>query len=274
MRGGGTDRFRGAGAIVTGASRGIGAAIARALAAEGFRLLLVSRDRAALDRRVAELARQGAEAHALPLDLTSPGAIEAVRSAALEQFGAPYLLVNNAEIGFAARLAHKPPPELAAEITLDLLVPVLLDRAVLPELLRRGRGQLLHLGSGIADVGVPRLASYAAAKAGLRQFSRTLDLEIRRSGVRSTVVEPIYVRTDFGRRPGEAEGPIAALARRHPRLVLEPELVARYVVEAVRRPRPVVKVPLLWAWSSPVARLGARLGRRWLELPPRPGPPQ
>jgi short-subunit dehydrogenase len=240
-------RFVGAGAVVTGGSRGIGAAVARALAREGLVLLLVGRDAARLSGVSAEITAAGGTATTLVQDLAAPDAPENVTRVAIDRLGSPYLLVNNAGIATAQRFDRRPREEWERELVTDLVSPLALTHAFLPVLLRQGRGQVIFIGSASADRPLPRLAVYSAAKAALRGFGSALDLEVARRGVRVSVVEPVYVRTELGRRPSDPEPPLVRRAREHPRSVLEPEAVARAVVRLLYRPRPVMRVPLTWA---------------------------
>jgi short-subunit dehydrogenase len=237
------------GAVVTGASRGIGAAIARALAHEGLPLLLVARDEARLSSVSTEITARGGVATSFGQDLTAAGAAERVVETAVSRLGVPYLLVNNAGISTAQRFDRRPREEWERELETDLIAPLRLTHVFLPVLLRQGRGHVIFIGSASADRPLPRLAVYSGAKAALRGFGRALDLEVARRGVRVSVVEPVYVRTELGRRPSDAEPPLERMAREHPRSVLAPEEVARAVVRLLYRPRPLVRVPLAWAAS-------------------------
>ena len=234
---------------MTGASRGIGAAVARALAREGLELLLVGRDEVRLSEVSAEIAAAGGKASTLVQDLSAPQAAETVARAAVERLGVPYLLVNNAGIATAQRFDRRPRDEWERELITDLFAPLRLTYAFLPLLLQRRRGQVIFIGSASADRPLPRLAVYSGAKAAVRGFGRALDLEVARRGVRVSVVEPVYVRTELGRRPSDSEAPLERLAREHPRAVLEPDVVARAVVRLLYHPRPLVRVPLAWAAS-------------------------
>lgn len=262
----GGDRFRGEAAVVTGASRGIGAALARALAAERFRLVLAGRDRTALEGVVAALAARGAEVTPWIGDLVEPGAVDRLLDATLGAVGVPYLVVNNAGAVRPARLERRSRDEVAAELRLDLEVPIAVVHAFLPHLLRRGRGHFLNIGSGITDLPLPRLAVYAAAKSGLRGFSVAMDRELCRRGIRSTVLEPIYVRTGLGGGPGRmAPGPgWTDGGRRY--AVLAPEVVGRYAVRALYRPREIVRVPRAWGVLRPVVAAALPLYRHRLAL--------
>lgn len=188
-------------------------------------------------------------------DLTAPDAAERVVEAAKRMLPEPYLLVNNAGVATAQRFERRPREEWEREIVTDLVAPLRLTHAFLPLLLRSGRGQLIFIGSASADRPLPRLAVYSAAKAALRGFARALDLEVARRGVRVSVVEPVYVRTELGRRPSDVEAPLERRAREHPHSTLAPDAVARAVVRLLDHPRPVVRVP--WGWAASRFVLGA-----------------
>ena len=256
---------------MTGASRGIGAAIARALAREGLELLLVGRDEVRLSEVSAEIAAAGGKASTLVQDLSAPEAAETVARAGVERLGVPYLLVNNAGIATAQRFDRRPRDEWERELTTDLLAPLRLTYAFLPLLLQRRRGQVIFIGSASADRPLPRLAVYSGAKAAVRGFGRALDLEVARRGVRVSVVEPVYVRTELGRRPSDSEAPLERLAREHPRAVLEPDVVARAVVRLLYHPRPLVRVPLAWAASRLLLEALDPLFDTRRQLPPPAG---
>ncbi|MCI4347073.1 MAG: SDR family oxidoreductase [Thermoplasmata archaeon] len=262
-------RFTGVGAVVTGASRGIGAAIARALAREGVQLLLVARNEDSLSAVQTEITSAGGTATTLAQDLLDPAAAERIVRVAQERLGDPYLLVNNAGIATAQRFDRRPQDSWEKELFTNLLAPLRLTYAFLPTLLAAGRGHVIFTGSATADRPLPRLAVYSAAKAALRGFGRALDTEVARRGVRVSVVEPVYVRTELGRRPNDVEAPLERMAREHPRSVLEPAVVAGAVVRLLYHPRPVVHVP--WTWAASRGALNALdpiLQRRWWLPPP------
>ena len=180
-------------ALVTGASRGIGAAVARRLAHEGARVALVARSERALEALAAEL---GNGAVAAACDLHLPGAADVVQ-AALDDLGAesPDILVNNAG-AFLIAPAHETSVDVFREtLELNLTAPFAFVRAFLPEMRRRGSGHIVTLGS-IADRAVfPGNAAYAASKHGLRALHEVLRAELRGSGVRTSLVSPGPVDT-------------------------------------------------------------------------------
>lgn len=180
-------------ALVTGASRGIGAAVARQLAAAGARVVLLARSEDAL-RALSDAI--GANAVAVPCDLTAPGATDAVL-AALARLGvdAPDILVNNAG-AFVVRPAHETSVEAFRELLeLNLTVPFGLVRALLPAMRQRGTGHLVTIGSIADRVAFPGNAAYAASKFGLRALHEVLRAELKGTGVRVSLVSPGPVDT-------------------------------------------------------------------------------
>jgi NADP-dependent 3-hydroxy acid dehydrogenase YdfG len=218
-------------ALVTGASRGIGAAIARRLALHGARVALVSRDERALELLAAEL---GGGAVAAACDLHLPGAADVVQ-AVLDDLGAesPDILVNNAG-SFIIAPAHETSVDVFREtLELNLTAPFAFVRAFLPEMRRRARGHIVTVGS-IADRSVfPGNAAYAASKHGLRALHEVLRAELRGTDVRVSLVSPGPVDTglwdvvDPDRREGFT--PRAQM--------LDPESVADAVSYVVTAPR-------------------------------------
>ncbi|GJG85112.1 oxidoreductase [Gemmatimonadetes bacterium T265] len=181
-------------ALVTGASRGIGRAVAGRLAASGVLVAALARTAAAL----ADLARAHPDGRVVPLaaDLRDVGATaRAVAAARTACGGAPDLLVNNAGV-FAVAPAHETDADaFAAVLDANLAAPFRLVRALLPEMRARGAGHVVTIGS-VADRSVfPGNAAYAASKYGLRALHEVLRAECRGTGVRCTLVSPGPVDT-------------------------------------------------------------------------------
>jgi NADP-dependent 3-hydroxy acid dehydrogenase YdfG len=192
--------------VITGASKGIGAALARRCVAEGLRVALIARTPAPLSALAASL---GSLASAHPCDIASPDAVAAVARDVTTHFGgAPDVLVNNAGLFQLSRVEDTAPADFAAVIQTNLIAPFLLSRAFLPAMRTRGRGCIITLGS-IADRSVfPENGAYAASKYGLRAMHDAMRQELRGSGVRATLVSPGPVDTplwdplDPDSRPG------------------------------------------------------------------------
>jgi NAD(P)-dependent dehydrogenase (short-subunit alcohol dehydrogenase family) len=179
-------------AIVTGASRGIGAATARALDRAGARVALVARDRDALVGVAAELSHDSVT---LPGDLADVDAPLAIADAALAAFGMVDILVNNAAI--AARL---PTVDLDAELidsmhAVNVRAPLLLIAALLPSMIERRSGSIINLSSVSGVVGTPRRAAYAATKGAIDAATRSLAMELGPHNIRVNSVAPGVVDT-------------------------------------------------------------------------------
>ncbi|MYX99789.1 SDR family NAD(P)-dependent oxidoreductase [Streptomyces sp. SID486] len=232
---------RGGAALVTGASSGIGAAVARRLAAEGnWRLVLNGRDVTRLEQ-VAALAG----ALALPADLTRPGAGRRLADLTLDHLGRVDLLVAGAGVGWAGDFSGMPAARIDEIVGVDLLATVHLVRAVLPHMIAAGSGRVVLVGSLAGSVGVRGEAVYSAAKAALGVFADSLRYELRGTGVGVSHVVPGVVDTPFFDRRG------IPYTRTWPRPV-PAERVADAVHAAVLRGRDEVFVP---GWLRLPARL-------------------
>jgi hypothetical protein len=194
-------------AVVTGASSGIGAAYAERLGADGWDLLLTARDGRRLDERASRIRSQhGVEVTVQTADLSAAGDIEMLGSL-LESLPVT-MLVNNAGVAEYMPFAELPTETLTRLVTLDVLAPVRLTRAVLPAMVARRRGDVVTIASLLAFSGswpgthLPARASYAAAKSFLVTFSQLLNTEVREHGVRVQVCCPGVVRTEFHERQG------------------------------------------------------------------------
>ena len=182
-------------ALVTGASRGIGAAVARRLAAEGVHVALLARSEAALRGLAAEL---GHGAVAIPCDLRRSDAPE-VAAAALSEIGAdaPDIIVNNAG-AFLIAPAHETTVEAFRDtLEVNLVGPFGLVRRFLPAMRARASGHVVTIGSIADRAAFPGNAAYAASKYGLRALHEVLRAELRGSGVRATLVSPGPVDTEL-----------------------------------------------------------------------------
>ena len=190
-------QIRGASALVTGAGRGIGRAVALALAAEGAAVTIVSRTAAELDALAGEIERAGGTAHAFPADLQEPDACRAAVEAAVEKGGGLQILVNNAGVG-----GHAPVADTSDELWDRILATNLssvfrLTRAALPHL-TKGGGHVFMVSSLAGSNPIAGMAAYCASKAALDHWSHCLMLEVRQQGVKVTVLAPGSVDTGFG----------------------------------------------------------------------------
>jgi short-subunit dehydrogenase len=218
-------------ALITGASRGIGAAAARELARRGYALALAARSTADLQALAAELSVAGCPALPIPTDLRRPEETQRLVRLALDRFGRVDVLVNNAGIGGSSRrFARLAGEDVETMLATNLYAPIALTQALLPGMLERRRGTIIFVASIAAHIGLPASSLYCASKFGLRGFALALRRELLRSGVGVTIVSPGFVDTAM-----------AAWLRGFPKA--PPELVARVIAEAIDRPRREVIVP-------------------------------
>ncbi|HZD44868.1 MAG TPA: SDR family oxidoreductase, partial [Acidobacteriaceae bacterium] len=186
-------------ALVTGASRGIGRAIALRLAQLGARLQLVARDRAALTTVQQEIVQTGRAAEILPCDLTSASEIAALASR-IEAAGDCDILINAAGIGkIGAPLHQMPVEDYDAVLSTNLRAPFLLMRAVVPGMIARGAGYIVNISSLAGQGPLPNGAAYAASKWALNGLTYSAAEELRAHNIRVSVVAPGSVNTEFGR---------------------------------------------------------------------------
>jgi NAD(P)-dependent dehydrogenase (short-subunit alcohol dehydrogenase family) len=187
-------------ALVTGGSSGIGLAIAQALRAEGFDLTLAARTPEKLAAAAGEL-----EALAVPADLAREEDCRRVVDAHRERHGRLDVLVNSAGIGVAGRMDELPAKQVDLQLDVNLRGLMLVTAAALP-LLREAQGLVVNLASIAGTMGTPLLPVYGAAKAGVIQFTDTINRGEQEHGVRATAISPGFVdtpMTDWGPVPKE-----------------------------------------------------------------------
>ena len=190
-------RYGGA-ALVTGASAGIGAAFARRLAADGTDVVLVARRAARLEALARELEEAHAvRAHALPLDLVAPGAVERLVAGLAARRIEVGLVVHNAGFGLAVPFHRAAPADLVAMVDLHCRVPVELTRALLPPMVERGRGGVIVVASVAGFLLSPSDPVYGASKAFDLHFAEGLAAQLRPLGLHALAVSPGYTRTEF-----------------------------------------------------------------------------
>jgi 3-oxoacyl-[acyl-carrier protein] reductase len=188
-------RFEGLSAIVTGGASGIGAATARLMARSGAHVVVTSEQPlATLESFCAGIAAEGGSASALQCDVTDPVAITGLVAEVDRRHGRLDILVNCAGLFRRMPLDDMSEAQISAIFAVNALGPILLIRAALP-LMRRGGGAIVNVASSAAILGVEGCAVYAASKAALAHFTKTLTPELRRSGVRINTVAPGSVRT-------------------------------------------------------------------------------
>lgn len=199
--------LHGTGILLTGASRGLGRALARELAVRGARLLLVARDGPALHRLAADLRGAGGEAHALAADVGDADAVHGIAATAAAVLGDVDVLVHNAAVlgppprpgGTLRLLADTDGAHLQRAFEVNALGPFRLTRALVGPMLVRGRGLVVHLTSDAAVHAYPQWGAYGASKAALDHLAATWAAELAGTGVRFLAVDPGEMATDMHR---------------------------------------------------------------------------
>ena len=243
-------------ALVTGASSGIGEATAQRLAMAGYKVYGTSRRGADAGQRSFEM---------LPLDVTSDESVEAVVRDVMRLDGRIDLLVNNAGFSIAPAGAEESSIEQARSIfETNFFGIVRMTRAVVPHMRHQGGGRIINIGSVLGFLPAPYMALYAATKHAVEGYSESLDHELRRRGIRVSVIEPAYTKTQFDAHLLEADSKLdeyrearAAVGKRLQEAVAaadEPGIVADVVLQAAAAARPKLRYT--------AGRVASRL--RWL----------
>jgi NAD(P)-dependent dehydrogenase (short-subunit alcohol dehydrogenase family) len=229
-------------ALVTGASSGIGLATAERLTTAGYKVYGTSRRAQANNRSFTMLA----------LDVTSDESVAAAVSALIRREGRIDLLVNNAGVSVAPAGAEESSLDQARAIfDTNFFGLVRMTRAVVPHMRAQGSGRILNIGSVLGFLPAPYMALYAATKHAVEGYSESLDHELRTRGIRVSVIEPAYTKTQFDANFREPDAQLdtyrdarAAISARLQQIVKtadEPEIVANVVLEAATAARPKLR---------------------------------
>jgi len=241
-------------ALLTGATGGLGRAIAAALAGRGARLILSGRNAGALEALAAELPGDGHGS--IAADLAEPGAAEQLA----EEAGDVDILVANAGLPGSGRLTEFPPEQLTRRLRVNLEAPMLMARALCPAMLERGSGHLVFISSLSGKVASPLSSVYCATKFGLRGFAFGLRADLAPRGVGVSVVSPGFIRdagifADSGAKPPLGMG------------TASPAQVGAGVVKAIERDKvevvvapPQVRAMSHFALAAPSIGIRAQSG--------------
>src|SRR5215213_11818593 len=230
-------------ALVTGASSGIGQATAELLANAGYTVYGTSRRGGDASGRSFEM---------LPLDVTSDASVAEAVAQVVQREGRIDLLVNNAGFGVAPAGAEESSIEQAQSIfDTNFFGIVRMTRAVLPHMRQQGAGRIINIGSVLGFLPAPYMALYAATKHAIEGYSESLDHELRTKGIRVSVIEPGYTRTQFDAHLLQADAKLdeyraarAAVGKRVQEAVAaadEPGIVAGVVLQAAAAARPKLR---------------------------------
>ncbi len=190
-------RFNQQRAVVTGGGRGIGAAVARALAAKGASVVVAARSLDQIEAVAAELTEAGGDAWAVACDVTDPVEVEALRHHSEEKMGGVDILVNNAGIAASAPLKAIQLEEWNRIFAVNVTGTFLCSQAFVPSMVERGWGRVVNIASVAGKVGAPYISAYSASKHAVIGFTRSIAAEVATKGVTVNAVCPGYVETDM-----------------------------------------------------------------------------
>jgi short-subunit dehydrogenase len=248
-------RLKNARVIVTGASQGIGRAIAVEFGNRGARLALASRNRSALEELAAVIKAEGGSAIVIPTDVTAEGAVERMADAAIRQLGGIDILVNNAGQGMSATIADASAADVGTLFGLNVLAAAAAIRAVIPTMRAQHSGMIINISSMAGRVVIPRIGYYSASKFALTAIGDALRMEESHHGIKVMNVFPGTTVSNFGENRLGTRG-------RQAHQVLPPvsaEKVARRIALAVERDQRSVYI----SWFPDRAGLAANWLAGW-----------
>jgi 2-deoxy-D-gluconate 3-dehydrogenase len=225
-------------AIVTGAGRGVGRALALALVGAGANVVLAARSAGEIGEVASEVEDLGRRALAVPTDVTREGEVERLVRRAVEELGGLHVLVNNSGVIHDAPLTETSPEEWDRVVATNLRGTFLCMQAAGRHFLSRGEGKVINVASNFAFMGVPRFASYCASKAAVVNLTRAAAVEWASRGVQVNAIAPGYIETSMNAALRENE-----------------ELSTRVIkqIPARRMARPEELGPLVVYLASPVS---------------------
>jgi short-subunit dehydrogenase len=224
-------KIAGARVLLTGASRGIGAATAVELARRGASLAIAARTKKSLDAVAAQCRDLGAEVHVIVADMAQEAEVVAMVAAADEALGGIDVLVNNAGLGLTDPIAELEPADLRYVFEVNVMAPHVATLAVLPGMIARRRGRIINVGSVASHISSPNLGGYSSTKFALKAITDALRMELSGTGVGATLICPGPIATDFVvNSAGEVEGRLPTKPIGAP-----PRDVAKAICKAITR---------------------------------------
>lgn len=243
--------------LITGASSGIGAATARAMASRGATVILLARRQAELEQVAGEIRSAGGQAHVYPVDLGDEQAVEALAARIKREVSLPDVIVHSAGAGRWRFIDETLPGEAAQAMAAPYFAAFYVTRAFIGEMLSRRSGRIVIVGSPAAYAVWPGATAYTAARWALRGLAEALRADLRGTGVGVTLIVPGLVTSEyFDHNPGVWER-LPGLGRTIP--ALTPEQVAARLIRAVERGEYEVIVPWVMALYALLNRLAPRL---------------
>ncbi len=227
-------------ALVTGAGKGIGKAIALALAKEGVNVILVARTQEEIDSVAAKVRSLRVKALAVTADVADINSVNAAVEKALSEFGAIDILINNAGIASFGKFLELEPTDWERIIQVNLMGPYYVTRAVIPNMIERQTGDIINISSTAGLAGNALTSAYSASKFALLGLTDSLMQEMRKHNIRVTALTPSTVATDMAKELKLTDG--------NPDKVMQAEDMAELVIAQLKLNRRVfVKNSSLWS---------------------------
>ncbi|SHK97806.1 3-ketoacyl-ACP reductase [Hymenobacter psychrotolerans] len=227
-------------ALVTGAGKGIGRAVAVALAQEGVNVALLARTEAQLREVAQEVEALGVKAVVVAADIADRAAVEAAIAQATEALGTLDILINNAGIGTFAKLVDMDPAEWERIIQVNLLGTYYTTRAVLPGMIARETGDIINVASTAGQRGAATTSAYSASKFAVLGLTESLMQEVRKHNIRVSALTPSTVATELAINNKLTDG--------NPDKVMQPEDLAEFIISQLKLNRRIfIKEAGMWS---------------------------
>lgn len=234
------ESLKGKKALITGGGKGIGRALALALAQEGVDIALLGRNAGPLEAVAKEVSSLGVKVAFATADVSDITAVNAAIAAVTKELGEPDILLNNAGIAAFGGFMDLEPAQWEEIIRVNLLGVYYVTRAVLPGMIARKTGDIINISSTAGQRGAPLTSAYSASKFGLLGLTESLMLEVRKHNIRVSALTPSTIATDMAKELNLTDG--------NPDKVLQPEDLAEFVVAQLKLNRRVlVKSAGLWS---------------------------
>ena len=218
--------------MITGASSGIGKGLALEVAARGSRLGLVARRQELLDEVVAEVQSRGGKAVAVTADVRDAEAMKAAAERIRAQLGPIDILIANAGIGTSSHISELDPNHVANVMGVNVVGAANSVAAVVPQMVERGKGQLVAISSLAAYRGVPKSAAYCASKAAMSAYFESVRIDLRGTGVGVTIIHPGFIKT-----------PLTAGRKAHMPYLMELDYAVAKIVAAIEQGKKSIAFP-------------------------------